>query len=155
MRYLYYFNNTCFVTMTTNSLLPSNDRIRINNCPPSSPINSTNSLSTIDVHLLPLSINSSASAIVDRVKEGGCYIREVVLKVRRNRKYILVNRNTEKEGSQNINMEDVHISAPTIRRLLTEALHLIEQLHRSGLKLNFPLKQLLQLESIGLINFRS
>ena len=85
--------------MTTNSLLTSNDSIRINNCPPSSPINSTNTLSTIDVSLLPPSVISNASAIVDRVKEGGCYIREVVVKVRRNRKYLLVNRNTQKEGS--------------------------------------------------------
>ena len=116
--------------MTTNSLLANSNSIRINKCPPSSPINSTNTLSTIDVHLLPPSVTSDASAIVDRVKEGGCYIREVVIKVRRNRKHILVNRNTKEEGSQNIRMGDVHMSAPTIRRLLTEALHLIEQLHR-------------------------
>ena len=53
------------------------------------------------------------------------------------------------------------MSAPTFRRLLIEALHLIEQLHRDGITLNFPLQQLLQLvhgiggESIGLINVRS
>ena len=134
------FINTCFVTMTTDSLLANSDRVGINNYPPSSPINSTNSLSTIDVHLLPPSVISNASVIVDRVKEGGCYIREVVVKVRRNRKYLLINRNTKEEGSQNIRMEDVHLSAPTIRRLLIEALHLIEQLHRGGLIINFPLQ---------------
>ena len=81
--------------------------------------------------------------------------------MRRNRKYLLFNRDTQKEGSQNIRMEDVYMSAPTIRRLLIEALHLIEQLHRGGLIINFPLQQLLQLEhgiggeSICLINVRS
>ena len=58
--------------MTTNSLLPNSDRIRINNCPPSDPINPTNTLSTIDMHLLPPSVNSNASAIIGRVREGGC-----------------------------------------------------------------------------------
>ena len=113
------FINTCFDTMTTNSLLTKNDRVRINNYPPSSQINSTNALSTIDVQLLPPSVISHASTIVDGVKEGECYIREVVVKVRKNRKYLLVNKNTQKEGSQNIRLEDVHISAPTFRRLLT------------------------------------
>ena len=147
--------------MTTNSLLVNSDSIRFNNCLPCTPINSTNTLSTIDVHLLPPTSISNASTIAEKIREGDRYIREVVLKVKRNKIYLLVNRNTQKEGSQNIRMEDVHMSAPTIRRLLTEALHLIEQLHRCGLKLNFPLQQLLQLEhgicgeSIGLINVRS
>ena len=118
--------------MTTYLLLVSNNRIRINNCFPSTPINSTNTLSTIDVLLLPPSVISNASAIVDRVKEEDCHIREVVIKVRRNRKYLLVNRNTKEEGSQNIRMEETNISASAVRRLLLEALHLFEQLHQSG-----------------------
>ena len=104
--------------MTTNSLLANSDSTRINNCPPSIPINSTNTLITNDVHLLPPSVISNASAIVDRVREGGCYIREVVLKVRRNKKYLLVNRHLKKEGSHNINIKEIHISAPAVRRLL-------------------------------------
>ena len=126
--------------MTTNSLLANSDSIRFNNCPPSTTINSTNTLSTIDVHLLPPASISNASVIVDRVREGDRYIKEVVVKERRNRKYLLINRDTKKEGGKNINMEDVHVSAPTVRRLLIEALHLIEQLHKAGYKLNFPLQ---------------
>ena len=53
------------------------------------------------------------------------------------------------------------MSAPTVRRLLIEALYLIEQLRKDGFKINFPLQQLLQLEysiggeTISLINIRS
>ena len=125
--------------MSNHSLLANSDSIRINNCPPSAPINSTNTLSTIDVHLLPPASISNASAIVEKIREGGRYIKEVVLERRRNKKYLLINRNIQKEGCKNINMEDVHVSAPTVRRLLIEALHLIEQLHKGGYKLDFPL----------------
>ena len=109
--------------------------------------------------LLPPASISNASTIVERIREGDGFIKEVVIEERRNKKYLLINRYTQ-DGNKKINMEDVHMSAPTIRRLLTEALHLIEQLHWGGFKLNFPLQQLLQLEhgisgeSIGLINVR-
>ena len=112
--------------MFNNSLLVANDRTRINNCPPSAPINSTNTLSTIDMLLLPPASISNASAIVERIREGDGYIKEAVIKMRRNKKYLLINRHTQKEGNKNINMEDVHMSAPTIRRLQIEALHIIE-----------------------------
>ena len=53
------------------------------------------------------------------------------------------------------------MSAPTVRRLLIEALNLIEQLHKAGIKVNFPLQQLLQQESymnqesLSFVNVRS
>ena len=81
--------------------------------------------------------------------------------MRRNKKYLLVNRHTEKKVKKIINMEDVHMSAPAIGRLLIEALHLVEQLHNAGCSFNFPLQQLLQQEnylnreSISFINVRS
>ena len=112
--------------MSNHSLLVANDSTRVNNCPPSASINCTNTLSTIDVLLLPPASISNASAIVEKIREGGGYIKEVVLERRKNKKYLLINRNTQKEGGKNINMEDVGMSAPTIRRLLIEALHIME-----------------------------
>ena len=68
--------------------------------------------------------------------------------MRRNKKYLLINRHMQKkEGNKIINMEEVHMLAPTVRRLLIEALNLIDQLHKAGINLDFPLQQLLQLES--------
>ena len=132
--------------MSNNSLLVAKDRIRVNYFLPYPLSNSLNKRSTTDVYLLPPASIYNASTIVERIKEGDGYIKEVVIKGRRKKKYLLVNRHTEKNGNKMINMEDMLISASTIRRLLIEALHLIEQLHKGGFKLNFPLQQLLQLE---------
>ena len=113
--------------MSINSLLVANDRTRVNYCLPSLLSSSPNKLSTTDVYLLPPASISNASAIVEMIREGDGYIKEVVIKMRRNKKYLLINRHMQKkEGNKNINLEDVHISAPTVRRLLIEALHLIE-----------------------------
>ena len=112
--------------MSNHSLLVANNRTRVNHCLPSQQSNSPNKLSTTEVHLLPPAYISNASIIVERIKEGDGYIKEVVIKGRRNKKYLLVNRNTMKEGKKILNMEDVGMSAPTIRRLLVEALHIME-----------------------------
>ena len=126
--------------MSNNSILVAKDRIRVNYCLPYSLSNSPNKLITTEVHLLPPASISNASVIVDRVREGDSFIKEVIIEVRRNKKYLLINRNIKKGGGKKFNMEDVHISAPTVRRLLIEAFHLIEQLHKVGYKLNFPLQ---------------
>ena len=112
--------------MSNNSLLVAKNRTRVNYCLPSLLSSSPNKLSTTDVYLLPPASISNASVIVDRIREGDGYIKEVVIKGRRNKKYLLVNRHTQMEGNKNINMEDVLISAPTIRRLLIEAFYLVE-----------------------------
>ena len=127
--------------MYNHSLLANSDSIRFNNCPPSSPINSTNTLSTIDVHLLPPASISNASTIVEKIRGGDRYIKEVIIEVRKNKKYLIINSDTQKKGSKKINMmEGVNVSASAVRRLLIEALHLIEQLHQAGYKLKFPLQ---------------
>ena len=112
--------------MSNHLLLVARNRIRVNNCLPSTLSNSSNKLSSTEVHLLPPASISNASTIVERIREGDGYIQEVVIYGRINKKYLLVNRHTEKKVNKNINMEDVHMSAPTIRRLQIEALHLVE-----------------------------
>ena len=124
--------------MSNHPLLVAKGRTRVNNCLPSTLSNSSNKLSTTEVHLLPPASISNASTIVERIREGDDYIKEVVIYGRRNKKYLLVNRHTKKKVKKIINMEDVHMSAPTVRRLLIEALNLIEQLHKAGCSLNFP-----------------
>ena len=147
--------------MINHSLLVAKDQTRVTHCLPSLLSSSPNKLGTTDVYLLPPASISNVSGIVERIREGDGYIREVVLKARRNRKYLLIIRHNEKKRYKNINMEDVHMSAPTVRRLLIEALNLLEQLHEAGIKLNFPLQQLLQpesymnQESLSFINVRN
>ena len=118
--------------MSNHSLLVTNDSIKVYNCLSYPLSNSPNKLNTTEVHLIPPASIINASTIVERIKEGDGYIQEVVIYGRRNKKYLLVNRHTQKEVQKNINMEDVHMSAPTARRLLIEALHLVEQLHKVG-----------------------
>ena len=104
--------------MSNHSLLVTKDKTRVNNCLPNLLSNSPNKLSITDIYLLPPESISNASTIVDRIREGDCYIKEVVIKERRNKKYLLIKRDMKKKENKNINMEDVNISAPTIRRLL-------------------------------------
>ena len=147
--------------MSNHPLLVAKDKTRVNNCIPSTLSSSPNKLSTIEVHLLPPASISNASTIVEKIRDGDGYINEVVINGRRNKKYLLVNRHTKKKVKKNINMEDVHMSAPTARRLLIEALNLVEQLHKAGCSLNFSFQQLLQQESylneesLSFINVRS
>ena len=95
--------------MSNHPLLVAKDKTRINNYLPSTISNSSNKLSPTEVHLLPPASISNASTIVERIREGDDYIKEVVIERRRNRKYLLVNRHTEKKVQNNINMEDVHM----------------------------------------------
>ena len=111
--------------MYNHSLLVANDSTRVNYCLPYPLSNSPNKLSPTEVHLLPPASIFNASTIVERIREGDGYIKEVVIEGRRNKKYLLINRNTKNENKK-FNMEEVHMSAPTVRRLLVEALHLIE-----------------------------
>ena len=100
--------NTCF-DMSAKSLLVPKNRTMFSNCPPCTSINSQNTLSIINVHLLlPASI-SDASIIVERIRVGDDYINEVVVKERRT-KYLLINRHTQKEGCKEFNQENVHLS---------------------------------------------
>ena len=89
--------------MSKHSLLVAKDRTRVTHCLPSLLYSSPNKLSTTDVYLLPPASISNASTIVERIREGNGYIREVVLKVRRNKKYLLINRYTQ-NGNRKINM---------------------------------------------------
>ena len=89
--------------MSKHSLLVAKDRTRVTHCLPSLLYSSPNKLSTTDVYLLPPASISNASTIVERIREGDGYIKEVVIKGRRNKKYLLINRNSQ-DKNKKINM---------------------------------------------------
>ena len=82
--------------MSNHSLLVTKNKTRVNYCLPSLLSSSPNKLGTTDVYLLPPASISNASAIVERIREGDGDISEVVIYGRRNKKYLLINRNSQK-----------------------------------------------------------